>query len=109
MSQKIKVELIKIVIGDRVLELTPQEARDLYGELHALVGPRPVTPISHPWTTDERNGTFAPYRIPEITCDVNAEPFPEKWVLTCDAYSKRPNTLAINVNENGNSVRNVCS
>lgn len=93
MSEHVKIELIRVSIGKRVIDLTPEEARRLYAELHPLVGPHPAEPVYVP---QYRPGTPLPYWESPIYCNPNTEPFPDRWTVVCSAYGDRPNTLTIN-------------
>lgn len=88
-EESVKIELIRIRLGDKVVELTPDQARKLYSELGGIFGPTPYETIYIP--------LYRGYDYPPVYVNPNTEPFPEKWVVTCNAYRETPNTLEIDV------------
>jgi hypothetical protein len=66
-SSLIKVEQIILVLKDKQVKLSPEEARLLRDELHGLLGPR-CNDVVH-----QENAA--------ILIDPNAEPYPERWSL----------------------------
>lgn len=95
MPEHVKIELIRISIGNKVIEITPEEARKLYAELHSLVGPHPAEPIYIPHYIPTTHP--APFWEQPIYCNPNQEPFPDRWCVVCSAYDASRNTLNINI------------
>jgi hypothetical protein len=87
-SESVKIELIKINVSGKVIELTTKEARLLFGELNNLFGPQPSAPVYIPCKPfgDSGGGTY-PWWDQPIYCNPNAEPFPDKWQVTYNAYT----------------------
>lgn len=54
--KEIKIDSIKLRVGDRELDLTPDEVRELKEQLVALLGPAPYIPPFFTTTTGHWNG-----------------------------------------------------
>ena len=66
-SSLIKLERIVLVLKDKQIKLTPEEARILRDELHGVLGPRCNDVVQ--------------CEKADILIDPNAEPYPERWNL----------------------------
>lgn len=76
----VKVVKIKIRVGQKELELTPEELRGLRDVINDVIGPCPLDPIYFPpETTSPR--PFDPYPSSPFYCDPNSEYWPCGWAL----------------------------
>ena len=82
------IETLKIKIGERTVELTPSEARHLFGALGEIFNSPPNAPIViTPWypvpqPSDWPNPHYPSYTWKtEITCDANSDEWPNRWSM----------------------------
>jgi hypothetical protein len=81
--EHVKIDSIKLSLNGLVVELKPEQAKLLWQQLDDLFGPRPAIYAQGPTC----GGT-------SIMVNPNDEPFPDKWVVTYNAYTG--NCLEIN-------------
>lgn len=81
MKELIEIESIKIKLNDKLIELTPEEAKAVAEELANIFSPLHSPAISYP------NG--------KLNCNPNVEPFPDNWDVKLYAYKDKPSTLEI--------------
>jgi hypothetical protein len=98
--EHVKIDSIKLSLNGLVVELKPEQAKLLWQQLDDLFGPRPAAPVWI-WPTYPFHYLGDPIYAQGPTCggtsimvNPNDEPFPDKWVVTYNAYTG--NCLEIN-------------
>ncbi len=87
-DELVKVTLIKVKIGSREIELTPDEARRLSEVLNDLIGPKTVQPVYIPVQP------YPKWNEP-FWVNPNVEPWPNHWEITRGPLCQT-NSLCIN-------------
>ena len=85
-SELVKIELIKITICGKAIELKPDEARKLLETLNDLFGPKEAAPVHIP---------VPHYMHSPLWVGPNVEPWPYNWHM---GYSGPVTCLACNIN-----------
>lgn len=91
----VKVVKVKIHVGQKEIELTPEELRGLREVINEVIGPHPLEPIYVPvWATPPR--PLDPYPSSPVYCDPNSEYWPCGWGLEYGPL-KQTATLSVKV------------